>query len=72
MTISVQLALLGRSVGAFWPYLRLSGLIDLLLLWQERASQRYILEQLELRDLADIGITREQAAAEIRKPFWRA
>lgn len=71
MAIPFRLASIGRSHGAFWPYLRLRGLIELLLLWHDRASQRQRLAQLQNRDLADIGITHEQAAAEFRKPFWR-
>ena len=46
--------------------------LDLLLLWQDRASQRAQLASLEDCYLADMGITREDALAEAAKPFWRA
>ena len=35
--------------------------------WRERG----LLEQLDDRMLRDIGISRSQALAEARKPFWR-
>jgi uncharacterized protein YjiS (DUF1127 family) len=38
--------------------------------WQTRADQRHRLSQLDRRALADIGITRAEAKAEARKPFW--
>ena len=38
--------------------------------WQTRADQRQRLSQLDRRALADIGITRAEAKAEARKPFW--
>jgi len=41
------------------------------LLWlHDRQRQRRALLELDDRLLADIGITREQAQAEGRKPFW--
>ena len=46
--------------------------LDTLLLWQERASERRSLAQQEARMLADMGIGRAEAAAEAAKPFWRA
>jgi uncharacterized protein YjiS (DUF1127 family) len=46
--------------------------LDLLLLWQQRAAQRRRLAGLEDRLLADVGLSRAQALAEYRKPFWRA
>jgi uncharacterized protein YjiS (DUF1127 family) len=45
--------------------------IDLLLLWQDRAQSRYRLAQLEDRLLHDIGISRLDALQEAAKPFWR-
>lgn len=39
--------------------------------WQQRASERHALEQLDERLLQDMGITRGAVADEIRKPFWR-
>ncbi len=42
-----------------------------LLLWlYDRQQQRRLLLELDERILADIGVTREQAEAEGRKPFW--
>lgn len=46
-------------------------MIDLVLLWQERAHSRYRLAQLEDRLLRDIGINRLDALQEAAKPFWR-
>jgi uncharacterized protein YjiS (DUF1127 family) len=36
-----------------------------------RRRQRRILETLDDRTLRDIGISRSQALAEARKPFWK-
>jgi uncharacterized protein YjiS (DUF1127 family) len=36
----------------------------------ERQQQRRALRELDRHMLRDIGITREQAEAEARKPFW--
>ena len=40
--------------------------------WSERATQRRQLSSLTLRELEDVGISEEAAAAEAAKPFWRA
>lgn len=42
-------------------------------LWVEldKARQRGLLKDLDDRMLADIGIVREQADREARKPFWK-
>jgi uncharacterized protein YjiS (DUF1127 family) len=37
----------------------------------EKAGQRGILKELDGRLLKDIGLTREQARREARKPFWQ-
>lgn len=42
----------------------------MLYFWQDRAEQRYRLAELDQRELQDIGISRRQALAEARKPFW--
>ncbi len=42
-----------------------------LLLWQERASQRRRLVELDGHMLKDLGISRGEAQAEAAKPFWR-
>lgn len=38
--------------------------------WSERVRQRRALARLDDRLLDDIGVTRELAQYEIRKPFW--
>lgn len=45
---------------------------DLLLTWQERATQRQALASLDERMLSDIGLARADAWREAAKPFWRA
>jgi len=55
--------LLARSGAA------LAGLLDLLLLWQERSAQR---TRLDDRLLRDMGLDRDSVAHEVRKPFWQA
>ena len=37
----------------------------------EKARQRGFLKDLDDRQLKDLGLTREQALREARKPFWR-
>ncbi len=44
----------------------------LLVIWQERASQRWALAQQTPHRLLDMGITPEAAQKEASKPFWRA
>jgi uncharacterized protein YjiS (DUF1127 family) len=39
--------------------------------WIERGRQRRALMWLDDQSLADIGITRPEAAREAAKPFWR-
>ena len=46
--------------------------IQLLLNWQERASQRRHLGSLGDRALKDIGLSRADAAGESARPFWRS
>ena len=40
-------------------------------LGRERYRQRQLLMEMDDRQLKDIGITREQAEHEARKPFWK-
>lgn len=49
----------------------LTALLRLLICWQWRARQRAHLERMDERMLRDIGIRREDAQLEARKPFWR-
>jgi uncharacterized protein YjiS (DUF1127 family) len=39
--------------------------------WRDRAKKRRQLAAMRERDLKDIGLTRLDAAREVRKPFWR-
>ncbi len=50
----------------------IAGVGQTLLTWQQRASQRRHLATLDARLLHDTGISREDALAEARKPFWQA
>jgi uncharacterized protein YjiS (DUF1127 family) len=40
--------------------------------WVSRARERHALSDLDDRLLGDIGVTRESAEREWRKPFWQA
>ena len=48
------------------------NLTALLLLWVSRKRQRRQLKSMEAWQLADIGVDRERAEREARKPCWRA
>lgn len=54
-----------KSVGAGTK----KGLLEL---WWERRALRCKLAELDDHLLRDIGVTREDAIAEARKPFWIA
>ncbi|MFQ5955783.1 MAG: DUF1127 domain-containing protein [Kiloniellales bacterium] len=62
---------------AHLPLTRITGpglvrrLVERLLTWQRRASERRHLMQLDDRLLHDMGITRAEAEREYRTPFWR-
>ena len=45
--------------------------LDMLLAWQERATERRRLSELSNHELADIGLDRATAIGEADKPFWR-
>ena len=45
--------------------------IELLMIWHERARQRYQLRSLSDHMLRDIGLGRADVEAEAAKPFWR-
>jgi uncharacterized protein YjiS (DUF1127 family) len=46
------------------------GLFTLLGCWRQRARQRRHLAALDARALSDVGLSRERALREARKPFW--
>lgn len=39
--------------------------------WRDRSTQRRALAELDDRLLGDIGVSREAAAREAQKPFWK-
>jgi uncharacterized protein YjiS (DUF1127 family) len=53
----------GRAVLSRWA--------SILVIWLDRRQGRWDLSQLDDRLLADVGISREDAFWEARKPFWR-
>jgi uncharacterized protein YjiS (DUF1127 family) len=58
-----------------WRHARSSDgpgrLLQVLFVWQDRASQRRALQQLDDRLLADLGLGRGDVAREADKPFWQ-
>ncbi len=50
----------------------LYGILNTLVVWQERATQRAHLASLEDHFLKDMGLSHADAATEAAKPFWRA
>ncbi len=61
------------ALGRRWTPWRLAWRgLEILLLWQERATQRHALAALDDRLLKDMGLSRGAAAVEAAKPFWRA
>ncbi len=59
-----------RLIGAQFARL-VMAMLDRIDVWQARSAQRRRLASLDDRILKDIGISRCDAEAEIRKPFWR-
>ena len=57
-----------QSFTGLMSYRRLRRVLDV---WIERSRQRRALMWLDDSSLADIGITRPEAAREAAKPFWR-
>ncbi len=50
-----------------------TGRLDVVIAaWRRRARTRRQLSGLNLEQLADVGITWQQATIEANKPFWRA
>ncbi|MCB1724842.1 MAG: DUF1127 domain-containing protein [Chromatiaceae bacterium] len=66
LTLNLPLQTASRDAGAW------AAAVHLLTLWYARARQRSQLAALSDRQLADIGVTREQADREAAKPFWRS
>lgn len=50
----------------------LTELRQLLRTWHQRFEQRYELARISERDLNDVGLTWDDVAHEVDKPFWRA
>ncbi len=46
--------------------------IKVLATWFQRSDSREKLKTLSDRSLKDIGLTRQEIAKEVRKPFWKA
>lgn len=57
--------------ASYRPAGLVSRLLNTLLTWQERAHQRHALQQLNGRDLRDLGLSRADVTLEANKPFWR-
>jgi len=51
--------------------LRLRRLVALLALWRQRRASRRLLQQLDGRALADLGLNLADQYREGGKPFWR-
>lgn len=49
----------------------IASAMRLLTFYRERNASRQALREMEDHLLRDIGLTREQAMIEARKPFWR-
>ena len=63
---------LPRPAGR-WPGHRdlATKVLEVLMLWHERARQRRRLLELDDRMLRDIGVSRADAVREAAKPFWQ-
>ena len=62
------------SVTGFFGTVRYTVLaaMELLLTWQERANQRFHLQQMSDHMLKDVGISRADVHMEASKPFWKS
>ncbi|OUR79419.1 hypothetical protein A9Q83_03155 [Alphaproteobacteria bacterium 46_93_T64] len=49
----------------------LATMTHTMLVWQERASMRSQLANLDKENLSDMGLTATEISAELRKPFWQ-
>ncbi len=61
-----------RPFGHDASVINIARVAKLLRQWRELAKQRRQLAGLSRRQLDDVGISVEAAAAEASKPFWRA
>jgi len=68
-TLSLRIKLVDGSTG---PTAALRRLLELPLLWQERAESRRRLAEMDEHMLRDIGLYRGDVAREAAKPFWLA
>ncbi len=50
----------------------IASLWRLLLVWQQRSNERHALARLDRHRLEDLGLTPQDVAREVAKPFWRA
>ena len=64
----------GLVRGAFVGSLAtlLARVVDIILLWQQRAAERHHLSTLGEHHLKDIGLSRADADIEASKRFWQA
>ena len=54
------------------PGTLLGRFVEVLMVWQERAHERYQLAGLNDHAMKDIGLSRADVRKESSKPFWRA
>lgn len=47
------------------------AMTNTLLTWQERASMRYKLAEMDQQNLSDVGLSRQEVATEVQKNFWQ-
>ncbi|MEL6234656.1 MAG: DUF1127 domain-containing protein [Pseudomonadota bacterium] len=59
------------GVGAGGVIAGALSVLRLVVRWADRATQRSRLVELDERMLKDIGISREDANIEARRPFWQ-
>ena len=50
---------------------KLQSIVTLFQVYMERHQQRKHLARLDPRLLKDVGLTREQVAEEVGRPFWK-
>jgi uncharacterized protein YjiS (DUF1127 family) len=64
----------GRGQGGARSFARrlVLGIVNLLVVWQQRLEDRTCLQDMGEARLCDIGLTRAEVRRESEKPFWRA